>query len=85
MTSIGPFLDELGVTQENVFERLPQLESLTNGQVYELTRFVKSAKIPWQEIRTRMRGAENLTDGEFCPAMASKCHVVRFVKEKKHT
>ena len=80
MTSIGPFFDELGVTQENVLERLPQLESLTNGQVYELTRLVKSAKLPWKEIRTRIRGAENLTDGEFCSAMASKCNDYALVK-----
>lgn len=70
MTSLGRYCDEAGVTADNLLDRLPQMEMLNNGQVYEIIRYVQSAKLPWSEVRSRMRGAENMTVNEFCPAMA---------------
>lgn len=67
--SLGAYCDELGLTDSNLLEQLSAATQpgggINNGQAYEIMMHVRRLKIPWQEIRTRIPGASELTDQQF--------------------
>ena len=51
--SLGPLCQQLGITKENLFEDLANIDpaEFTNGHLYELGKHIQEVKVPWKSVQ----------------------------------